>query len=140
MSSVRAMAGSLSWVNYRGYFPNTTISIWVTTPELPTVRRSLSAHMPVHSPQGVEYLFSQGCPLVILACNTASARALKTRFRCATSPKVPILPGVSWGLFSPTVEYLGDCSVSRPMGRLGGYRGDSSEQLISDRDRSMPPM
>ena len=28
--------------------------------------------------QAVEYLFSQGCPLVILACNTASARALRT--------------------------------------------------------------
>src|SRR5687768_8870534 len=28
--------------------------------------------------QAVEYLFEQGCPLVILACNTASARALRT--------------------------------------------------------------
>jgi glutamate racemase len=28
--------------------------------------------------EGVEYLFEQGCPLVILACNTASARALRT--------------------------------------------------------------
>ena len=28
--------------------------------------------------QAVEYLFSRGCPLVILACNTASAKALRT--------------------------------------------------------------
>lgn len=28
--------------------------------------------------EGVEYLFSQGCPLVIIACNTASAKALRT--------------------------------------------------------------
>jgi glutamate racemase len=28
--------------------------------------------------EAVEYLFGQGCPLVILACNTASARALRT--------------------------------------------------------------
>lgn len=28
--------------------------------------------------QCVEYLFSKGCPLVILACNTASAKALRT--------------------------------------------------------------
>jgi glutamate racemase len=28
--------------------------------------------------EGVEYLFAQGCPLVVLACNTASARALRT--------------------------------------------------------------
>lgn len=28
--------------------------------------------------EAVKYLFSQGCPLVILACNTASAKALRT--------------------------------------------------------------
>jgi glutamate racemase len=28
--------------------------------------------------QAVKYLFSQGCPLIILACNTASAKALRT--------------------------------------------------------------
>ena len=28
--------------------------------------------------EAVNYLFSQGCPLVILACNTASAKALRT--------------------------------------------------------------
>ncbi len=28
--------------------------------------------------EAVEYLFAQGCPLVVLACNTASARALRT--------------------------------------------------------------
>lgn len=28
--------------------------------------------------QAVKYLFAQGCPLVILACNTASAKALRT--------------------------------------------------------------
>ena len=27
--------------------------------------------------QAVRYLFSEGCPLVILACNTASAKALR---------------------------------------------------------------
>ena len=28
--------------------------------------------------EAVKYLFGQGCPLVILACNTASAKALRT--------------------------------------------------------------
>jgi glutamate racemase len=28
--------------------------------------------------QAVEFLFAEGCPLVVLACNTASARALRT--------------------------------------------------------------
>ena len=27
--------------------------------------------------EAVEYLFAQGCPLIILACNTASAKALR---------------------------------------------------------------
>ncbi|HEX2612767.1 MAG TPA: glutamate racemase, partial [Fibrobacteria bacterium] len=28
--------------------------------------------------EGVEHLFAQGCPLVLIACNTASAKALRT--------------------------------------------------------------
>jgi glutamate racemase len=28
--------------------------------------------------EGVEHLFAQGCPLVVIACNTASAKALRT--------------------------------------------------------------
>ena len=28
--------------------------------------------------EAVQWLFNQGCPLVILACNTASAKALRT--------------------------------------------------------------
>ena len=31
-----------------------------------------------YTKQCVEYLFAQGCHLVILACNTASAKALRT--------------------------------------------------------------
>ncbi|KAF0236993.1 MAG: hypothetical protein FD181_2323, partial [Prolixibacteraceae bacterium] len=30
-----------------------------------------------YSLQSVKYLFSQNCPLVIIACNTASAKALR---------------------------------------------------------------
>lgn len=64
--------------------------------------------------QGVEYLFSQGCPLVILACNTASARALRQIQMCdlanSADPTRRVL-----GVIRPTVEYLGSCSASRPM-------------------------
>jgi glutamate racemase len=54
--------------------------------------------------QGVEFLFAQGCPLVILACNTASAGALR---RLQTE----VLPA-RWsdrrvlGVLAPTVEML----------------------------------
>lgn len=64
--------------------------------------------------QGVEYLFGQGCPLVILACNTASARALRQLQMCdlanSADPTRRIL-----GVIRPTVEYLGECSKDKPM-------------------------
>ena len=54
--------------------------------------------------EAIEYLFEEGCPLVVLACNTASARALRTlqtrhlpRFR----PDRRVL-----GVVRPTVEAL----------------------------------
>lgn len=64
--------------------------------------------------QGVAYLFSQGCPLVILACNTASARALRQLQMCdlpsSSDPTRRIL-----GVIRPTVEYLGRCTEQQPM-------------------------
>lgn len=67
-----------------------------------------------YTKEGVEYLFSQGCPLVILACNTASARALRQLQMCdlpkSQDPTRRIL-----GVIRPTVEYLGTLSASEPM-------------------------
>lgn len=60
--------------------------------------------------QAVEFLFGHGCPLVILACNTASAKALRTlqqRWLPFTDdPSRRIL-----GVIRPTAEHIG--SVSR---------------------------
>lgn len=60
--------------------------------------------------QAVQFLFSHGCPLVILACNTASAKALRTlqqRWLPFTDdPSRRIL-----GVIRPTAEYIG--AVSR---------------------------
>lgn len=55
--------------------------------------------------QAVKYLFSQGCRLVILACNTASAKALR-------SIQQRDLPGIDpsrrvLGVIRPTVEAIG---------------------------------
>ncbi len=46
--------------------------------------------------QAVEFLFKQGCPLVILACNTASSEALRKVQQKYLSPKVlgVIIPAV----------------------------------------------
>ena len=35
--------------------------------------------------EAVRYLFSLGCPLVVLACNTASAKALRTIVKAASA-------------------------------------------------------
>lgn len=66
--------------------------------------------------QCVKYLFSQGCHLVILACNTASAKALR-------SIQQVDLPSISsqkrvLGIIRPTVETIGDVTVSRHVGVL----------------------
>ncbi len=52
--------------------------------------------------QAVEWLQSQGCRLIILACNTASAKALRTIQQHDIDPnKVRVL-----GVIRPTVEYV----------------------------------
>lgn len=56
------------------------------------------------SRQAVEWLFAQGCPLVVIACNTASARALRNlqqRFLPARFPDRRIL-----GVVRPSAEAL----------------------------------
>ncbi|HET8933042.1 MAG TPA: glutamate racemase [Polyangiales bacterium] len=62
--------------------------------------------------QAVEYLFGQGCPLVVLACNTASAWALRNlqqRFLPAHYPTHRIL-----GVVRPSAEALAGLPVGAP--------------------------
>jgi len=65
----------------------------------------------------VEWFFSQGCPLVILACNTASAKALRTI-------QQHDLPGLApdrrvLGVIRPTAEVIGNYTSSGHVGVLG---------------------
>ena len=65
--------------------------------------------------QAVRHLFDAGCPLVILACNTASAKAL----RSIQQRDLPVWPDPSkrvLGVIRPTVEALGDESRSGHIG------------------------
>lgn len=67
--------------------------------------------------QAVEYLFSRGCHLVILACNTASAKALRTiqqRDLSRLDPNRRVL-----GVIRPTVEAIGHITRSRKVGIFG---------------------
>ncbi len=64
--------------------------------------------------EAVEFLFDAGCPLVILACNTASARALRTlqqRHLPARRPSHRIL-----GVVRPSVEALAGLPPDAPPG------------------------
>ena len=66
--------------------------------------------------QAVKALFDMGCSLVILACNTASAKALRT-IQQIDLPKIDPRKRVL-GIIRPTVEYLGDITHSRHVGIL----------------------
>lgn len=66
---------------------------------------------------GVEALFQRGCRLVILACNTASAKALRN----IQQKELPHMePGLRvLGVIRPCVEALGSISQSGVVGILG---------------------
>lgn len=66
--------------------------------------------------QAVKTLFDMGCQLVILACNTASAKALRT-IQQIDLPKIDPRKRVL-GIIRPTVEYLDDITQSRHVGIL----------------------
>ena len=65
----------------------------------------------------VQMLFDMGCPLIILACNTASAKALRTiqqRDLLNEDPAKRVL-----GVIRPTAEVIGNYSKSKEIGVLG---------------------
>ncbi len=67
--------------------------------------------------QAVTRLFEMGCPLVILACNTASAKALRSiqqRDLPLLAPERRVL-----GVIRPTAEAVGDLSRTGVVGVLG---------------------
>lgn len=67
--------------------------------------------------QSVKYLFSQGCQLVILACNTASAKSLRTiqqKDLPLIAPDRRVL-----GVIRPCVEKVADITRNGHVGVLG---------------------
>ena len=64
----------------------------------------------------VEYLFAKNCHFVILACNTASAKALRTIQQCDL-PHYADLRKVL-GVIRPTTEIIGQYTRSRHVGIL----------------------
>ncbi|MBB5395594.1 glutamate racemase [Mucilaginibacter sp. AK015] len=65
----------------------------------------------------VQWMFKQGCPLVILACNTASAKALRTIQR-QDMPRSHADKRVL-GVIRPTAEVIGTYTQTKKIGVLG---------------------
>ena len=66
--------------------------------------------------QSVEWLLDRGCPLVILACNTASAKALRSIQQndlAGIDPQARVL-----GVIRPTTEIIGKETRSKSIGIL----------------------
>ena len=67
--------------------------------------------------EAVKWFFAQGCQLVILACNTASAKALRTIQQNdlpRLAPEKRVL-----GVIRPTTEIIGQYSETKEVGILG---------------------
>lgn len=71
-----------------------------------------------YSREAVSFLFGQGCPLVIFACNTASAKALRCIQQVdlvhSADPTRRVL-----GVIRPVVEYLGKLPQGSHVGLVG---------------------
>lgn len=80
--------------------------------------------------EAVSWLFAQGCPLVILACNTASAKALRT-IQQRDLPKLKDPGKRVLGVIRPTTEVIGDYTETGHIGILGTQGTiDSGSYLI----------
>lgn len=68
--------------------------------------------------EAVQWFFAQGCPLVILACNTASAKALRT-IQQNDLPKLADKKQRVLGVIRPTTEVIGSFTDTGHVGILG---------------------
>jgi glutamate racemase len=84
----------------------------------------------------VKWFFSRGCPLVILACNTASAKALRT-IQQNDLPEIDKEKRVL-GVIRPTAEIIGSFSESRHIGILGTTGTVSSNSYVLEIQKFYP--
>ncbi len=86
--------------------------------------------------EAVKKLFRMGCPLVIIACNTASARALRTI-------QQNDLPGIDpdrrvLGVIRPTAEIVGSVTKTGHVGILGTMGTVSSRSYLLEIQKFFP--
>lgn len=88
--------------------------------------------------EAVDWFFQQGCELVILACNTASAKALRTiqqKDLASYGPSKRVL-----GVIRPTAEVIGRFSESGQLGVLATKGTVISESYILEIAHFFPEM
>ncbi len=84
----------------------------------------------------VEQLFSMGCPLIVLACNTASARALRT-IQQKDLPKMDPDKRVL-GIIRPTAEVVGNYTLTKQVGVVGTSGTIASESYVLEIQKIAP--
>ncbi|MES2556360.1 MAG: glutamate racemase [Bacteroidota bacterium] len=86
--------------------------------------------------QAVQALFDQGCSLVILACNTASAKAL----RSIQQKQLPLLKENKrvLGVIRPSTEALGEMTHSKHIGILATEGTVKSESYVIELQKFAP--
>jgi glutamate racemase len=88
--------------------------------------------------QAVKYLFDKGCPLVILACNTASAKALRNiqqNYLSIHAPSKRVL-----GVIRPTTEEIGTYTKTNCVGVLGTKGTVNSESYLIELNKFFPEL
>jgi glutamate racemase len=84
----------------------------------------------------VKWLFDKGCPLIILACNTASAKALRTiqqKDLENIDPQKRVL-----GVIRPTAEVVGNYSETKVVGVLATKGTVASGSYIIEINKQFP--
>jgi glutamate racemase len=86
--------------------------------------------------QSVKWFFEQGCPLVILACNTASAKALRT---IQQNDLPHIAPGKRiLGVIRPTTEIIGSLTKCKSVGILATNGTVQSQSYVIEIKKFFP--
>jgi glutamate racemase len=86
--------------------------------------------------EAVKWFFDQGCELVILACNTASAKALRNIQQLdlpTLAPNKRVL-----GVIRPSSEVLGNYSLTKQVGIMGTSGTVQSESYIIEMAKFFP--
>ncbi|MDN3586781.1 glutamate racemase [Pedobacter aquatilis] len=84
----------------------------------------------------VEWLFAKGCKLVILACNTASAKALRTIQQKDLPAKYPDRRVL--GVIRPTAEVIDAYTTSKNVGVMGTRGTINSESYLLEINKFFP--